>query len=296
MENFIHENGTICFAAESDTVDHFAENMLKFNRMQCIAPCTYDSDKTTIYYNVKGLVSLSDMLLSKRKSSEVLDIISGICCAMKESRLYMLSDKHLIFDERFIFINPEKEKVIMLYAPLLNNDDNPDIAGLMKRILETADGDSEIIHPVNVVLDVKPFSVKLVENVLSEMLSGDDDAIQNDAPCVEDIVPEIVQPSNTPTYAYIIRESNGEKTEITDTNFIVGKSVEYSKYIIRNNKAISRVHATFIIRNGTYYIADNDSKNGTFVNGQRIAFENMAELCDGDVIQLANEKFKFYMK
>lgn len=296
MENFIHENGTICFAAEKDTVDHFAENMLKFNRMHCIAPCSYDSDKTTIYYDVKGLVSLGDMLLAKRKASEALDIINGICLAMREARHYMLNDKHLIFDERFIFVNPKQDSVVMLYAPLVQNSDNVDIAGLMKRILETADGDREIIHPVNVVLDVKPFSVKLVENVLSEMLSGDEDAVHNDAPCVEDIIPESVQPSYAPTYAYIVRESNGEKTEITDTNFIVGKSVEYSKYIIRNNKAISRVHATFIIRNGTYYIADNDSKNGTFVNGQRIAFENMAELCDGDVIQLANEKFKFYMK
>ena len=44
MENFIHENGALCFAAESDTIDVFAENMLKFNKLQYIAPCTYDAD------------------------------------------------------------------------------------------------------------------------------------------------------------------------------------------------------------------------------------------------------------
>lgn len=294
MENMIHENGTICFAAENDTVDHFAEKMLKFNRIHGIASCTYDIDNTAIYYDVKGLICLSDILITGRKASEALDIIDGICSSMNEARRYMLDDHHLIFDEKFIFKDPKKDRIVMLYAPLVTNADKVDVAGLMKRILDTVDGDSEMIKPVNEVLDIKPFSVEMVENVLNEMINGADEKIENDAPCVEDVV--AVQPEYTPTYAYIVRESTGEKTEITDTNFIVGKSAEYSKYVIKNNKAISRVHATFIIRNGTYYIADNDSKNGTFVNGQRIAFENMAELCDGDVIQLANERFRFYIK
>ena len=288
MENFVHENGILCFAAESNTIDRFAENMIKYNKMQCIAPFTYDSDKGTIYYDVKGLAGLENILKISRKAGEIVGIIDGICSAMKEARAYMLNDSHIIFDERFIFVNPENNHIVMLYAPLINSGDG-DAAGLMKRIISYAQQDTEILQPVSVALDTEPLSLKLVESVISEMEGRDKIELHNDEPGIDELPAS--EPSNGT--AYIIRKSTGEKIEITGTNFIVGKSPEYAKYVIRNNRAISRVHATFIIRNGTYYIADNDSKNGTFVNGQKIDFENMAELCDGDIIQLANEKFRF---
>lgn len=291
MENFVHENGTLCFAAEKGTIDHFAENMIKFNKMQYIAPCTYDSEKNTIYYDVKGLALLKNILSLPSKPSNVLDIIDGICCAMKEARRYMLDDRQLIFNERFIFINQENNHVIMLYAPIDGNAQDTDISGLMKRIIDSVSSDREILEPVSIAIDTVPFSTKLIENVLDDMKGGNDEPVHNDEPGIDEI------PANEPvSNAYITRMSTNEKVEITGTNFIVGKSSEYAKYVIRNNRAISRVHATFIIRNGTYYIADNDSKNGTFVNGQKIDFENMAELCDGDTIQLANEKFRFTIK
>lgn len=292
MENFVHENGTLCFAADSDTIDRFAEKMIEFNKMQYIASCSYDDDKSTIYYDVKGMAVLKNILQISRKPANALDIIDGICSAMKEARQYMLNDRHLIFDERFIFINPENNRVVMLYAPIKNSSDDVDISGLMKRIIASVKQDGEILQPISVILDTEPFSIKLVENILLEMTSDNDNQLHNDEPGIDEIPPNEPPVGN----AYIIRKSTGEKIEITGTNFIVGKSPEYAKYVIRNNRAISRVHATFIIRNGTYYIADNDSKNGTFVNGQKIDFENMAELCDGDTIQLANEKFKFAVK
>lgn len=292
MENFVHENGTICFAADSGTIDRFAENMIKFNRMQYIAQCTYDSDKSTIYYNVKGLATVKSMLGIIRKPSEAIDIIDGICDAMKEARSYMLDDRHLIFDERFIFINPDTNCIIMLYAPVDTNSDNVNISGLMKRIINVIKTDTEILHPLNVILDSNNFSIKMVKDVISEMTGTNDNTLHNDEPGID----ELPSSESSSVSACIIRKSTGEKVEITGTNFIVGKSPEYSKYVIKNNRAISRVHATFIIRNGIYYIADNDSKNGTFVNGQKINFENMAELCDGDIIQLANEKFRFTLK
>ncbi len=289
MENFIHENGTLCFAAESDTIDRFAENMIKFNKMQYIAPFTYDSDKSTIYYDVKGLVLLKNILSMKQKPSDILDIIDGVCLAMKEVRNYMLDDKQLIFDENFVFINQNNNHVIMLYAPI-KSDSHADIAGFMKRLISSVSENKEILEPISIAVDTEPFSVKVVENVIADMIGSNEISVSNDEPGIDE------RPANdNESKAYLIRNTTGEKIEITGTNFIIGKSPEYAKYVIRTNRAISRVHATFIIRNGAYYIADNDSKNGTFVNGQKIAFENMAELCDGDIIQLANEKFRFIL-
>ncbi|MFH1453172.1 MAG: FHA domain-containing protein, partial [Armatimonadota bacterium] len=52
---------------------------------------------------------------------------------------------------------------------------------------------------------------------------------------------------------------------------------------------ISRCHAK-IIKKKCWLIEDQDSKNGTFVNGERVT---MRMLNDKDIIQLGNSKLQF---
>ena len=42
-----------------------------------------------------------------------------------------------------------------------------------------------------------------------------------------------------------------------------------------------------------YFIKDNNSSNGTYVNGKRLSGEMEEELKDNDMIRLADEEFKF---
>ena len=51
--------------------------------------------------------------------------------------------------------------------------------------------------------------------------------------------------------------------------------------------AVSRLHARFFLRDGQWFVEDNQSTNGTFVNGTRIA--NPTPLHTGDEIRLGTE-------
>ncbi len=51
-------------------------------------------------------------------------------------------------------------------------------------------------------------------------------------------------------------------------------------------KGVSRNHAMIVRREGALHIRDNDSANGTFLNGQRLIEDKLRVLRDGDDIRV----------
>ena len=51
----------------------------------------------------------------------------------------------------------------------------------------------------------------------------------------------------------------------------VGRGVDAAKEIYLNSIELSRIHATIEKHRLDYYLIDNFSKNGTFLNGERLA-------------------------
>lgn len=67
---------------------------------------------------------------------------------------------------------------------------------------------------------------------------------------------------------------------------LVGK-IEGEADIILNTPTVSRMHARLECREGIYYVRDLSSKNGTFVNGQRLHPQEQREIVPGDQIVFA---------
>lgn len=93
---------------------------------------------------------------------------------------------------------------------------------------------------------------------------------------------------------YLVRVSTGERAVITGESFKLGRSEQRADFCIRNNSGISNVHATVIVKNGQYFLKDNYSTNGTYVDGKKISDSSTPVLLrDGSVIQLYNEEIVF---
>lgn len=90
---------------------------------------------------------------------------------------------------------------------------------------------------------------------------------------------------------WLQRCSTGEEICMNISPFRLGKKAELVEYQIRENPTISRHHATIIKRDGRYFISDNHSTNGTFVNSQQVFMET--ELHEGDRVKLSDEEFVF---
>lgn len=94
------------------------------------------------------------------------------------------------------------------------------------------------------------------------------------------------------TAARLIRRQDGTAYQINKQRVMVGSGTA-ADICIYNNNAISRNHAIITYDNGDYYIEDNQSKNGSFLNGRRLQSGAREHLYDGMFLKLANEDFIF---
>jgi len=75
-------------------------------------------------------------------------------------------------------------------------------------------------------------------------------------------------------------------------NVVIGRAPDCG--LVLEHQAVSRRHARIVQLEDTYYIEDINSRNGTQVNGQRLA--GALELGDGDSIKIAGYKFQFELR
>ncbi len=76
----------------------------------------------------------------------------------------------------------------------------------------------------------------------------------------------------------------GERWTLQQEQTVIGRSSDCD--VVLPGRQVSRQHAVIERDNGTYQLRDLGSKNGTFVNGQRVRREPHP-LKDGDEIQIA---------
>jgi hypothetical protein len=72
----------------------------------------------------------------------------------------------------------------------------------------------------------------------------------------------------------------------------IGKSPE-SEITISTDSTVSADHAIILYRDGVWYLEDEMSANGTFVNGEALKPRNPTEIKDGDDIRVGSTTFKF---
>lgn len=88
---------------------------------------------------------------------------------------------------------------------------------------------------------------------------------------------------NAPSYFELV---------IDRDDVIIGKKQELVDLVIPFNKMISRKHCRITNMNGINYINDEDSANGTYVNGVRLNQGQRIQINRGDVIRLADSDFQ----
>ena len=91
----------------------------------------------------------------------------------------------------------------------------------------------------------------------------------------------------------LIRMSTNETIDINRTELTLGRDRRSVDYCLEGNSNIGRVHARIVVRDGVVYIVDNNSTNGTFVNNTKLRPGLEQQLKSGDIIRLADEKFRY---
>lgn len=89
----------------------------------------------------------------------------------------------------------------------------------------------------------------------------------------------------------LINQGVGKDIPLMDFPITIGSSAQTK--VVLDNIMVSRIHAVITQECGFYYVEDQGSTNGTFVNGSRISPYEPVQIKAGDQITFANEKFCF---
>jgi pSer/pThr/pTyr-binding forkhead associated (FHA) protein len=94
---------------------------------------------------------------------------------------------------------------------------------------------------------------------------------------------------------FILRAENGEtlqEYQLDKAEIVIGRAPT-SDILLSKDKLTSRRHATVRYENGEYYLYDERSANGTFVNGQQLE-EGSYLLHDGDHVGIGEHELVFH--
>lgn len=92
---------------------------------------------------------------------------------------------------------------------------------------------------------------------------------------------------NNSAYLVIQNGDLSEKIYLTKDINKLGRLASEVDNLIQG-RAVGKVHAQILVNENEYFIEDLNSKNGTFINGNRLKIGEKIKLSDGDKVSLAN--------
>ncbi|WP_420640538.1 FHA domain-containing protein [Candidatus Leptofilum sp.] len=95
---------------------------------------------------------------------------------------------------------------------------------------------------------------------------------------------------------HLVEDAPGNRTDILvdQDNMAIGRDVEVAKIVFGDN-SVARLHARIRKRNGRYYLYDEGSASGTFLNHDRLGL-SPRQLHDGDEIRLGRLLLRFHLR
>lgn len=102
-------------------------------------------------------------------------------------------------------------------------------------------------------------------------------------------------PKDCCPYLESIGSHTVERVIINKDKFIIGRLGSMVDYIVQGN-TVGKLHAEIFAKEGTYYIRDLNSKNGTYINDVRIPSNKEHEINSNDRIRFSNYEYVFRQK
>ena len=104
----------------------------------------------------------------------------------------------------------------------------------------------------------------------------------------------LIDEKSRPRKAFLQGYRNGllEEIIISKSSFIIGRLPDQVDYV-SDNRAVGKIHAEIIVRDESYYIKDLNSKNGTYINGEKLISQREYPIKNNDKLTLADSNFTF---
>lgn len=246
--------------------DYNALNTIINNRIAGLVPIACRGNE--IGYNIRGLVSLSEMIKEIKRcqaKSALYRLIANTSFVAAGIEQFGLNPDKLIFDPNDMYVDPNTMNVYLLYYPLINVETDT-INACIDNIIEIFK--SNLDAPVMACYD------KTQEKACETEIQKESDGMVNVQPgCDKEIIEETVQEEIVEEAAEnVIPDDNIKDDSILDATNTNGETVVFEKFqsdiasnINRDMSGSAIVRSAYIIRKKTgekIYINTNIFKIG----------------------------------
>ena len=90
-----------------------------------------------------------------------------------------------------------------------------------------------------------------------------------------------------------LTEENGERQFLLDDLPVTVGKLKGKVSLVLTDNSVSRMHDRFEIGPGGVYLMDLNSRNGTLLNGEKLAPNESMPMKDGDLVQFGRERFRY---
>lgn len=287
--------------------------------------------KDSVTYTCPANINLTDRLKKAVSKYDFFFMMEQIVIMVQDVYNNGLNVNSVRFNMDDVYINEMTKEMYFIYFPIVGGQESADIVGFIENIIYTMtpvinEDTNYISRFMYYVRSFHGFNGNAIEKYISREERAVVNVLKNKAVTMQQqimkqqtmqqqIMQQVMQGSMDGTtvlsddgisvqqiqqmqpvnyhFASLTRQVTGEKIELGKPSFVLGKNPEKSDYAVADNTNISRVHAVITMRNGRYYVMDQNSTNGTFINGRIIKAGQETEILPGDCLMLANEEFIF---
>lgn len=305
-------------------------NETELSQLARIKPCgimhVTKTKKDSVTYTCPANINLTDRLKKAVSKYDFFFMIEQIVIMVQDVYNNGLNVNSVRFNMDDVYINEMTKEMYFIYFPIVGGQESADIVGFIENIIYTMtpvinEDTNYISRFMYYVRSFHGFNGNAIEKYISREERAVVNVLKNKAVTMQQqtmqqqIMQQVMQGSMDGTtvlsddgisvqqiqqmqpvnyhFASLTRQVTGEKIELGKPSFVLGKNPEKSDYAVADNTNISRVHAVITMRNGRYYVMDQNSTNGTFINGRIIKAGQETEILPGDCLMLANEEFIF---
>ena len=304
-------------------------NETELSQLARIKPCgimhVTKTKKDSVIYTCPANINLTDRLKKAISKYDFFFMIEQIVIMVEDVYNNGLNVNSVRFNMDDVYINEMTKEMYFIYFPIVGGQESADIVGFIENIIYTMtpvinEDTNYISRFMYYVRSFHGFNGNAIEKYISREERAVVNVLKNKAVTMQQtmqqqIMQQVMQGSMDGTtvlsddgisvqqiqqmqpvnyhFASLTRQVTGEKIELGKPSFVLGKNPEKSDYTVAGNTNISRVHAVITTRNGRYYVMDQNSTNGTFINGRIIKAGQETEILPGDCLMLANEEFIF---
>jgi len=290
----------------------FYTKMLSQNRILGILPFDVEGteEKLQYRYDIGTKYALTEgREYTKMSHTQVEKLVRGIMDIIERGREYLIDEKDYVLSPEYIFLTADSDQLYLCCYPLLQKDLRQQLTGVFEYLLSNIDYKdlAAVEMAYELYMKNKQPGAGLID--LLEILERNREKKGG----IQAQVPEEGEKSVSEVKTKKLSENAGQSEEkhieCEETGCWLeaenrAESVKIKRfpcYISSKGKVLERedktvlgkMHARLSRQRNAVYIEDMKSESGTFVNGRRIAGNEIHKLNEGDSIMLADRSYRY---